>query len=64
VSGIWTQTEPSGDVGRYVFVTKARCPECGSADLQTKRSKTQADGSIERRTWCRGCNHKFFVILE
>jgi C4-type Zn-finger protein len=52
------------DSTRYVFVTKTRCPVCDSADLQTIRSKTQDDGTISRRTACRTCGHRFFVILE
>lgn len=50
---------------RYVFVVRARCPQCGSADLQTVRSHTdQAEGSVTRRTQCRACDHRFFVVLE
>jgi len=49
---------------RYVFIERARCPACGSTDLQTIRSRPQGDGTTERRTQCRGCHHKFFVIVE
>lgn len=49
---------------RYVFVERTRCPACGATDLQTLRSKTDQDGSVSRRTACRTCGHKFFVILE
>lgn len=57
--------EPLGaEAARYVFVERARCPVCGSANLQTVRSKNQGDGTIERRTQCRGCHHKFFVVVE
>ncbi len=30
---------------RYVHIERPRCPACGSADLQTIRSKDQGDGS-------------------
>lgn len=57
--------DPTGtDALRYVFVERARCPACGSADLQTVRSKDQGDGTVERRTQCRGCFHRFFVVVE
>ncbi len=50
---------------RYVFVERPRCPVCESADLHTLRSRTdQAEGVTTRRTECRGCGHRFFVILE
>lgn len=57
----------SNDAGerlRYVFIEKARCPACGSAALQTIRSKDQGDGTTERRTQCRVCFHRFFVVVE
>ena len=57
--------EPRGpEPLRYVFVERARCPACGSVDLQTIRSKKHGDGTIERRTQCRTCFHRFFVVLE
>jgi len=49
---------------RYVYIERPRCPKCGSIDLQTIRSRNQGDGTIERRTQCRGCFHKFFVVVE
>ena len=49
---------------RYVFVARARCPACGSANLQTIRSQRQGDNTVERRTQCRSCHHKFRVIVE
>lgn len=49
---------------RYVHIERPRCPACGSADLQTIRSKDQGDGSKARRTACKKCGHKFFVIVE
>jgi len=51
---------------RYVFIERARCPACGSAELQTIRSQDQGDGSTSRDTRCRnrGCRHRFFVIVE
>ena len=58
-------TEPAGDESlRYVFVERTRCPACGSSDLQTIRSKDQGDGTVERRTQCRSCFHRFFVVVE
>ena len=57
--------EPVGDLRMdLVFITRARCPACGSADLQTIRSEDQGDGSTLRRTFCRACFHKFRVIVE
>lgn len=57
--------EPRGAESlRYVFIERTRCPVCGSADLQTVRSKNQGDGTVERRTQCRGCFHKFIVVVE
>ncbi|MCX7424383.1 MAG: hypothetical protein NTW96_01895 [Planctomycetia bacterium] len=57
--------EPTGaEPERYVFVVRPRCPVCGNADLQTIRSKAQGDGTVERRTQCRSCYHRFFVVVE
>lgn len=50
---------------RYVFVVRARCPQCGSLDLQTVRSVSdRTEGTVTRRTECRTCFHRFFVVLE
>ncbi len=57
---ITTQT----DATRYVFIPRARCPVCQSADLKPLRSKDQGDGSIRRTRLCRVCGHRFFVIVE
>lgn len=54
----------AAELARYVFIEKARCPVCDSADLQTIRSEDQGDGSVKRRTVCRDCSHKFFVVAE
>ena len=47
-----------------VFIERARCPECGSTDLQTQRSTRHGDDSISRRTKCRSCGLGFTVIVE
>ena len=63
--GPTTDTEPmAGESLRYVYIERARCPACGSADLQTIRSKDQGDGTVARRTQCRQCFHKFVVVVE
>ena len=49
---------------RYVFIPRPRCPACGSTSLQTIRSNDQGDGTTARRTACRECGHRFFVIVE
>ena len=51
------------DATRYVFIMKARCPVCESAELKTLRTN-KVDGVTSRRTECRECRHKFFVIPE
>ncbi|MCX7424830.1 MAG: hypothetical protein NTW96_04285 [Planctomycetia bacterium] len=60
-----TDAEPTGaEPERYVFIRRPQCPKCGSANLQTVRSKAQGDGTVERRTQCRSCYHRFFVVVE
>ncbi len=49
---------------RYVFIERARCPNCYSDSLDTKHSDDQGDGSVKRDTHCRDCGWKFFVIEE
>jgi len=49
---------------RYVFIDRPRCPACDSTDLQTIRSQDQHDGTTARRTTCKACGHRFFVIVE
>lgn len=45
-----------------VFVVRARCPICKSADLQTLRSQ-RVYAEVVRATRCRECNHRFKVIV-
>ncbi len=47
----------------FVFVERARCPGCGSIDLETQRSVTDGERS-EKKTKCRQCGKNFSVILE
>ncbi len=49
---------------RYVYITRAKCPSCGGADLHTIRSTDQGDGTRQKRTQCRSCFHKFYVVIE
>ena len=51
---------------RYVFIQRivAQCPACSSTELKTLRSKNQGDGSTARRTLCKSCGHRFFIIVE
>jgi C4-type Zn-finger protein len=49
---------------RYVFITRPRCPVCGATDLKTLRSQTDVDGSTCRRTECKTCGWKFFIVVE
>jgi ferredoxin-like protein FixX len=48
----------------YVFIERARCPECGSCNLRTYHSAPQGDGSVLRHTACRECGTKFRVVAE
>ena len=59
-----TDRTTAGEPDRYVFIERAKCPACGSSNLQTIRSRNQGDGSTERRTQCRQCFHRFFVVVE
>lgn len=59
-----TSKDSAAERTRYVYIERPRCPACRGTDLQTVRSKTEPDGSISRRTTCRTCGHKFFVIIE
>jgi hypothetical protein len=56
--------QPETDIDRYVYIERTHCPDCGQTDLQTIRSEDQGDGSTKRRTQCRKCFYKFFVIVE
>ena len=60
-----TQTTPdTSELTRYIFHSRPRCPACESPNLKTLRSTSQSDGSTTRRTLCRQCGHRFFIILE
>jgi hypothetical protein len=48
---------------RYCFVTRPRCPSCGSGHLASYRSTTEGEITT-RYTRCQSCNLKFLVILE
>lgn len=47
----------------YVFISRPRCPSCGSAELQTLRS-VRTDDAQQRTTVCRDCGERFFVVVE
>lgn len=49
---------------KFIRIKKARCPECKSDDLETKRSSRRYDGSQQRSVTCRTCGETFFVIVE
>jgi transcriptional regulator NrdR family protein len=49
---------------RYVYIERARCPRCRSADLQSYRSTRDGDGSTSRHTQCRACAWRFIVVIE
>lgn len=53
------------DATRYVFGELSRCPICGSADLVAiKTIERVPDERIVRRTRCRPCGHRFYLVLE
>ena len=54
----------AAELDRYVYIRRARCPVCGSADLKTTKTERHGDDSVTRHTTCRDCGHKFFVVLE
>jgi C4-type Zn-finger protein len=61
--------KPIADEGaqplRYVFITKPRCPVCGSPCLKTVRSTTErTEAVVSRWTHCLSCSHRFFVVVE
>ena len=56
--------DPSDDAYRYAFYTRPRCPWCHSLDLQSKKTISNEDNCVSRRTWCRTCGHKFIVVAE
>lgn len=47
-----------------VFIERARCPGCGSANLRTYRSTDQGDGSVLRHCVCRDCGERVRVVVE
>lgn len=47
-----------------LFIERARCPACGSDNLQSRHSQDQGDGSVVRDTKCRECGHVFSVVEE
>lgn len=47
-----------------VFIERPRCPTCGSADLQTRRTTQNGDASLSRDTLCRECKLHFVVVVE
>lgn len=55
---------PRNSAKPLVFIERAKCPTCGSADLQTRRSVQNGDASVSRDTLCRECNTHFIVVVE
>ena len=54
----------AAEASRYVFCERPKCPRCKSPKLHTDRSTDQGDGTMQRHTTCKICQHKFFVIVE
>jgi DNA-directed RNA polymerase subunit RPC12/RpoP len=53
---------------RYVFVKKARCPECQSPDLKVygapRGAIASTDGTQSRYVRCRPCGCRFILVAE
>lgn len=47
-----------------VFISLPACPKCAGDDLKAVRSYANGDGSTTRRTICRSCGCRFFVVAE
>jgi len=53
------------DERQAVTITRARCPHCGSHDLQsTRTTQLGSDEAVMRDTVCRICKTKFPVFVE
>lgn len=55
-------SDTTNDGTRYIEARRIRCPKCRSDDLQTIRTYSH-ERPIRRRTQCRKCYHKFFVLI-
>ena len=59
------QDTAGAELGRYVFVTRPRCPECNSAELRAYKTIKSEDGLVVTRyTLCLKCRHRFLTISE
>jgi transposase-like protein len=47
-----------------VFIERARCPSCESANIETLRTYQNGDDTVTRRTRCRSCGKRFLVVVE
>jgi hypothetical protein len=50
--------------GRYVHHRRPRCPQCCSTSLRSYKTLRNGDGSVTRYTACKGCGHRFILVLE
>lgn len=57
-------TAPTWQDAEIVFVPRIVCPHCGAPRPITVRSDKGGDGSISRKSICRGCSQRFVVVLE
>jgi hypothetical protein len=60
-----SDTTGAGESLRYVFVTRPRCPQCGSSNLKTQKTRPkETDDSVTRETVCKDCQWWFLVVVE
>jgi DNA-directed RNA polymerase subunit M/transcription elongation factor TFIIS len=54
----------AGERRHYLFVTRPRCPSCGSPKLRCYGSGRQGDASLTRYCRCCNCGTKLIVVVE
>jgi len=56
------EVSPTGRL--YVYIRKAKCPECGSDRLHGNGTKQNGDGSTTRYADCLDCGRKILIVRE
>jgi len=60
-----TTTKPDTRPARqYVYVTRPRCPACGSHKLLTYRTSQNGDDTLTRYAKCGDCGARLILVVE
>jgi ribosomal protein S27AE len=49
---------------RYIYVTRPRCPTCGSVRLRAEHSTRRSSGVTVRHSRCQVCGQRVYIVVQ